>query len=154
MIRISEILFPEQILVDIRAFTREEAVHVVAETLRRDERIRDWNRFLTSLNECDRSGRINLGLGITIPHSRTSSVTDMVMAFGRLTAPLSTPSGKITYILVIGIPDAMDAEYLRLVGVLLRVFRDEELRRRLDEAKNPSEVLKVFADGERILGKR
>ena len=78
----------------------------------------------------------------------------MVMAFGRLTAPLSTPSGKITYILVIGIPDAMDAEYLRLVGVLLRVFRDEELRRRLDEAKNPSEVLKVFADGERILGKR
>ena len=154
MIRIGEILFPEQILVDVRAFTREEAVQAVAETLRRDERVKDWNRFLTSLNECDRSSRINLGLGITIPHSRTSAVTDMVMAFGRLTVPLSPSTGKITYILVIGIPETMDAEYLRLVGLLLRVFRDEELRLHLDEAKNPSEVLKVFADGERILGKR
>ena len=41
MIRIGEILFPEQILVDVRAFTREEAVQAVAETLRRDERVKD-----------------------------------------------------------------------------------------------------------------
>jgi mannitol/fructose-specific phosphotransferase system IIA component (Ntr-type) len=154
MIRISEILSPEQILLDVRAFTREEAIHAVAETLRRDERVKDWNQFLTSLNECDRRSRLNLELGITIPHSRTSSVTEMVMAFGRLTTPLSTSTGQLSYILVIGIPDTMDAEYLRLVGVLLRVFREEELRRRLDEAKTSAEVLKVFADGERSLGTR
>ena len=151
MIRISEILLPEQILLDVRAFTREEAVHAVAETLRRDERVKDWNQFLTSLNECERSSRINLELGITIPHTRTSSVNDMVMAFGRLTVPLSTPTAEISYILIIGIPDTMDAEYLRLVGVLLRVFREEELRGRLDEAKSSAEVLKVFVDGERSL---
>jgi mannitol/fructose-specific phosphotransferase system IIA component (Ntr-type) len=148
MIRIKEILLAEHIVLGLDVKTREEAVHEVAKTLRGDSRIADWPLFYKTLSESDRSSQTNCELGLTIPHNRTDSVTAMAMAFGRLKAPLKTPLHEIRYVVVIGIPETMDAEYLRLVGALMRVFRDDQLRAALDSASSPQEVLKVFEEGE------
>ena len=42
----------------------------------------------------------------------------------------------------------MDAEYLRLVGTLMRVFRNEKLRQKLLYARYPADVIKIFEKGE------
>jgi fructose PTS system EIIA component len=148
MIRIKEIFLPDNIVLELDAKTREEAVHAVTKTLRGDSRIADWPLFYKTLSESDRSAQTNCELGLTIPHNRTDSVTGMVMAFGRLKAPLNTPLHEIRYVVVLGIPETMDADYLRLVGLLMRVFRDDQLRSALDSASSPREVLKVFEEGE------
>jgi mannitol/fructose-specific phosphotransferase system IIA component (Ntr-type) len=148
MIRIKEILLPEQIVLELDAKTREEAVHAVAKTLRGDSRIADWPLFYRTLSESERNAQTNCALGLTIPHNRTETVTAMVMAFGRLKVPLKTSLHKIRYVVVLGIPETMDADYLRLVGVLMRVFRDDQLRAELDSASSPEQVLKAFDEGE------
>jgi mannitol/fructose-specific phosphotransferase system IIA component (Ntr-type) len=148
MIRISEILLPEHILLDLATPTREEAVRMVAESLRGDSRIADWPLFLKTLSESERSAQTNCTLGLTIPHNRTDAVTSMVMALGRLKTPVKAASVEIRYIVIIGIPETMDAEYLRLVGVLMRVFRDDRFRATLDSATKPQAVLKVFEEAE------
>jgi mannitol/fructose-specific phosphotransferase system IIA component (Ntr-type) len=88
MNRIREILLPNQILLNVNAETRDEATKIVAGSLKGDNRIIDWPRFEATLAECQRSGKVNIGLGLTIPHNRTNSVTSMVMAFGRLAQPI------------------------------------------------------------------
>jgi mannitol/fructose-specific phosphotransferase system IIA component (Ntr-type) len=148
MNRIREILLPEQILLDVKATTREEAVKEVTDSLQGDTRVIDWPRFIETLGECARSGKVNIGLGLTIPHNRTNAVTSMVMAFGRLAQPIRRGPGSIRFVLVIGIPETMDADYLRLVGVLMRAFRDKELRKTLEIAETPEEVLLAFEKGE------
>lgn len=148
MNRTREILLPKQILLDVKAATREEAIKAVTDSLKGDNRIIDWPRFVDTLAECQRSGKINVGLGLTIPHNRTDSVTSMVMAFGRLAQPIRRGPGTIRFVLVIGIPETMDSDYLRLVGVLMRAFRDNELRKALETAKTPEEVLSAFEKGE------
>jgi mannitol/fructose-specific phosphotransferase system IIA component (Ntr-type) len=148
MNRIREILLPRQILLDVKATTREEAVKEVTDSLQGDNRIIDWPRFIETLAECARSGKVNIGLGLTIPHNRTNTVTSMVMAFGRLAQPIRRGPGSIRFVLVIGIPETMDADYLRLVGVLMRAFRDKELLKTLESAETPEEVLLVFEKGE------
>jgi mannitol/fructose-specific phosphotransferase system IIA component (Ntr-type) len=148
MTRIREILLPKQILLDVKAATREEAIKAVTDSLKGDNRIIDWPRFVDTLAECQRSGKINVGLGLTIPHNRTDSVTSMVMAFGRLAQPIRRAPGTIRFVLVIGIPETMDSDYLRLVGVLMRAFRDNELGKALETAKTPEEVLSAFEKGE------
>jgi fructose PTS system EIIBC or EIIC component len=152
MNRIREILLPEHILLDLKATTREEAIAAVAGSLHGDPRITDWPRFLNSLNECERSGKINLELGLTLPHNRTKSVTSMVMAFGRLAEPIPFDPFGLHFILIIGIPVTMDADYLRLVGALMRVFRDPELRQRLEKGKTPRDIIDAFEQGETKLG--
>jgi len=148
MNRIREILLPKQILLNVKAATREEAITAVTDSLQGDNRIIDWPRFVETLAECARSGKINMGLGLTIPHNRTRTVTSMVMAFGRLAQPIQRGPASIRFVLVIGIPETMDGDYLRLVGVLMRAFRDDELRQALETAKTPDEVLSAFERGE------
>ena len=77
MIRIREILLPKQILLSVKATTREEAITMVSDSLKGDNRIIDWPGFTHCLRECERSGKVNIGLGLTIPHGRTDSVTSM-----------------------------------------------------------------------------
>lgn len=148
MNRLREILLPKQILLDVKATTREEAIKAVTDSLRGDTRIIDWAGLVESLAECERSGKVNMGLGLTIPHGRTDSVTSMVMAFGRLAQAIRRGPASIRFVLVIGIPETMDADYLRLVGVLMRAFRDDQMRKTLETAKTPEEVLSAFEKGE------
>jgi len=148
MNRIREILLPKQILLNVKATTREEAIAQVSDSLKGDNRVIDWPGFTQCLGECERSGKVNTGLGLTIPHGRTDSVTSMVMAFGRLAQPIRRGPASIRYVLVIGIPETMDADYLRLVGVLMRAFRDDQLRKGLETAKTPEDVLAAFEKGE------
>jgi PTS system fructose-specific IIA component len=148
MNRIRETLLPKQILLDVKATTREEAIKEVTDSLQGDNRIIDWPGFVETLAECARSQKVNIGLGLTIPHNRTDTVTSMVMAFGRLAQPIRRGQASIRFVLVIGIPETMDADYLRLVGVLMRAFREKELRKTLETAETPEEILSAFEKGE------
>ena len=148
MIKLRGTLLPDHILLDLDSGTREEAIHRVSETLRSDPRVVDWPLFFRTLKERDANAKINLQYGLTVPHARTSAVTGMVMAFGRLKEPVLEPNGTIRFVTVFGIPEKMDAEYLRIVGTLMRVFRSEKLRKRLCQAEEPGQIVDIFEKGE------
>jgi len=148
MIRLRGTLLTDQILLDLDSQSREEAIRRVAETLKSDPRVADWQQFFRILKERDARTKINLQYGVTVPHARTSAVTAMVMAFGRLREPVVESDGTIQFVILFGIPETMDADYLRLVGTLMRVFRSEKLRQRLCEAAKPSEIIDIFGKGE------
>lgn len=148
MIRIRGTLLPENILLNLNVQSRADAVQKVAETLRDDFRISNWEEFMGALRAREAVGKVNLELGLTLPHVRTSAVTKMLMAFGRTTGPVQDSNVPIQFVILIGVPGAMDSEYLRLVGTLMRVFRDDKLRRDLLHAEDPEEIIRVFERGE------
>ena len=148
MIRIRGTLLQEHILLGLTAASREESVQKVCESLRSDTRISDWKDFLRALAKCEAAGKVNLHYGLTLPHVRTSAVTKMLMAFGRLRDPLPEKDGPLQFVMLVGIPRAMDAEYLRLVGTLMRVFRNEKLRHKLLYAPHPADIIHIFEKGE------
>ncbi len=148
MIRIRGTLLPEHILLDIDGTSREEAIRQLVESLRSDTRIADRQNFLRALHKREAAGKVNLPGGLTVPHVRTAAVTKMVMAFGRLAQPLQGKDDSLVFIVLVGIPLAMDAEYLRLVGTLMRVFRNEKLRHKLLHVTDPSDIIRIFEKGE------
>jgi mannitol/fructose-specific phosphotransferase system IIA component (Ntr-type) len=148
MIRVRGTLLPENILLDLTARSREETIRQLSESLRSDTRITDWKEFLRILTDRETAGKVNLQFGLTLPHVRSSVVTKMLMAFGRLTEPLPAKDGPLQFAILVGIPRAMDAEYLRLIGTLMRVFRNEKLRQKLLIAQKPSEIIQIFEKGE------
>ncbi|HYY29244.1 MAG TPA: PTS sugar transporter subunit IIA [Chthoniobacterales bacterium] len=148
MIRIRGTLLPENVLLDIDAKSVDEAVKQVTESLRRDNRISNWAEFIRNLRSREATGKTYLGFGITLPHIRTSSVNNMVMAVGRTAQPLYDGEVPIRFVVLVGIPRTMDSDYLRLLGNLMRVFRDEQLRDKLLDAQDPAEVIRIFERGE------
>jgi len=148
MIRIRGTLLPENILLNLGVQSRADAVQKVAETLRADFRISNWQEFIGTLRAREAAGKVNLEFGLTLPHVRTSAVTKMLMAFGRTTEQVQEDNVPIQFVILVGVPRAMDSEYLRLVGTLMRVFRDDKLRGDLLHAENPEEIIRVFELGE------
>ncbi len=147
MIRIRSTLLSENVLLDFEVQSRAEAIQQVTETLRADYRISNWQEFLRTLRAREAVGKVNLEFGLTLPHIRTSAVTKMLMAFGRTKEPVLDDNVPIQFVIIVGIPRAMDSEYLRLVGMLMRVFRDERLRRGLLHVQDAEDVLKIFEKG-------
>jgi len=144
MIRIRETLLPDHILLRLIAHSRDEAVQQLVESLRSDTRATDWQEFSQALRRRDAAGKIKLEYGLAIPHVRTAAVTKMVMAFGRLQEPIQETDGPIRFLVLVGIPETMDSDYLRLVGTLMRVFRNDKLRDKLRYAEKPAEVIDIF----------
>ena len=144
MIRIRETLLPDHILLSLMAHSRDETVQQLVESLRSDTRVTDCQEFSQALRKRDAAGKIKLEYGLAIPHVRTAAVTKMVMAFERLQEPVQEMDGPIQFVVLVGIPETMDSDYLRLVGTLMRVFRNDKLRDKLRYAENPAEVIDIF----------
>jgi len=144
MIRIRETLLPDHILLRLTAHSRDEAVQQLVESLRSDMRLTDWQEFFQALRRRDAAGKVTLEYGLALPHVRTAAVTKMVMAFGRLKEPVQETDGPIRFVVLVGIPETMDSEYLRLVGTLMRVFRSEILRDKLRHAEKSEQIIDIF----------
>jgi fructose PTS system EIIBC or EIIC component len=148
MIRIRETLLPEHILLGMTTRSREETIRELSVSLRSDTRISDWQEFLRVLARQEAACKANLQYGLTLPHVRSSAITRMFMAFGRLIEPLPEKEGSLRFAVLVGIPRAMDAEYLRLLGTLMRVFRNDKLRQKLLIAPKPSDIIQIVENGE------
>jgi mannitol/fructose-specific phosphotransferase system IIA component (Ntr-type) len=147
MIRLRAALRPEHIVLDLNAATLADAIPRLAEPLRGDPRVAAWLELVEAWDARARTPGVHLKYGVVLVHARTKAVVDFVMAFGRLQTPVVEHGEPIRFILLIGIPTAMDAEYARLVGVLMRVLRDERLCGGFLEAKRPEEVLAILERG-------
>jgi mannitol/fructose-specific phosphotransferase system IIA component (Ntr-type) len=148
MIRIRETLLPDHVILGLTARSRDEGIRQLAESLRSDSRVVNWKEFLRALTGNGAGAKVNLQCGVAMPHVRTAAVTKMVMAFGRLKEVVQETDRPIQFLVLVGIPVAMDSEYLRLVGTLMRVFRSDKLRSKLRYANKPAEIIEIFEKGE------
>jgi mannitol/fructose-specific phosphotransferase system IIA component (Ntr-type) len=150
MITIPDILSARQVALEITATTQESAIHEVAQRLRGDERVRDWNAFVNALRTGSSCIANERGDGICIPHARTNHVSSMVMAAGRVSRGIwfEEPGTLVHYIFVIGVPTALASDYLRIVGALARTFRSLKSEAALRHAKAAQEFIDVLSASE------
>jgi mannitol/fructose-specific phosphotransferase system IIA component (Ntr-type) len=150
MITIADILHPENIDLDLKMTNQEEAINRVATLLREDERVTDWGVFYDGLASKQPCVAAVGGTDLCIPHTRTNSVTGMVMSAGRSSHGIMVNEAAVPvhFIFVIGVPLALAADYLRIIGALARIFKNPGMKQRLREAKDPEEFVQVLASAE------
>ena len=150
MITIADILLPEDIDLDLRMTNQEEAINHVASLLKEDDRVTDWSAFYRGLATKQPCLAAAGGSEICIPHIRTEAVTGMVMAVGRSAAGIEVPGaeGPVHFIFVIGVPLALAADYLRIIGALTRIFRDPRIKEQLRNTAGSEAFLQLLATAE------
>jgi len=151
MIEIEDIISPDHVRLALKSSTRSEAIQEVLQLLKNDPRIRDWDAFQESVLSKDPPAIGHGTLGICIAHTRTNAVGKIVAAVGRSTAGVSFPDLKqpVKLVFVIGIPAAMDSEYLRLVGAIARTCQDGPMLSRMLSVGKPKDFIEVLAKGEK-----
>ncbi|MGB8168962.1 MAG: PTS sugar transporter subunit IIA [Chthoniobacteraceae bacterium] len=147
MITIADILKPEHVTLEVRARTAEAAIGEAAAPLRLDERVLDWDALLAGFFKVAPCLPVSPAFAICIPHTRTDQVTSLVMSVGRSSEGIIFPASAVPvrYLFCIGVQLALAADYLRIVGLLARIVKDQASEERLRTAASGSEFVQALS---------
>ena len=141
MISLENALTIRNIALDVDAADISLVVEKAVGLLKNDVQMLDWNAFSEAVIEREKKSGTSVGGGLMLPHGRGDFVKELVMSFVRLRTPLALEDGDVKYVIAVAVPSSMAADYLRLVGALARVFRDEKSQAQLESFVTARELL-------------
>ena len=136
----ASLLGPSHVRLDVEAVSREEAVAAAVDLLRDDVRVTSWDELRASIGPKQVVDLEGCG-GVILAHGRSSTVKAMALSAVRW----RSPSGS-RVVFVFAIPSAMSEEYLRKVGALARLCREEGKLPQLLSAATPAQFATVVED--------
>lgn len=147
---LSTSLLSKDIHLQLRATDHRDALEELLSGLRSDSRVRDWEKLRASLLTNSENETFKECPGtLFLHHGRTESASTLVLAAGRSTAGFSPASEetKTHLIFLAAIPEAMNNEYLRILGAISRVCREEETLQLLLNAEKSEAFLAALEKG-------
>ena len=147
---LSNSLLSKDVRLQLKASDHHDALEEILSPLRSDARVRDWEALRLallahSLNETFRE----VPGAMFLHHCRTESVSDLVLAAGRSTPGILMPGReeRVHLIFVAAIPEALNNEYLRILGAISRVCSAPETMQNLLDFENTEEFLTFLERG-------
>jgi PTS system fructose-specific IIC component len=149
--KISEILSEKVIATGLEATDKYEAIDKMIELACASGNMINIDNVKQCVLDREKLVSTGVGKGFAIPHGKTDDIKDIVAAFAVLKNPIEFDSidlEPVKYIfLVIGKESLLNA-HIKLLSRISRIMNKEEFRERLDEAKNPEEIMEMFRQEE------
>jgi mannitol/fructose-specific phosphotransferase system IIA component (Ntr-type) len=144
MITIEDTLATDRIALGLAAADHHEAIGLVADLLQNVSEVLHWPVLFEGMRKSWPCLAGEDGdFAICLPHARTDAVSSMVMSIGRFDRGVPFPdcAQPVRYLFCIGVPKAMANDYLRIVGLLVRILRDKAAEADLRTAETPGKFL-------------
>lgn len=144
-----DFLQEENIVVDLRAATKEEAIARLADVLIATNHLKeDRGKFLETVLEREREESTCLGKGLMVPHGRIEGDGSLVGAMGisRDGLPFPTPDGQPVHcVVLLATPRSQQERHLLVLAELARrIGADRALRDQLYDAKSPAHAYEIL----------
>jgi PTS system nitrogen regulatory IIA component len=147
MISIADTLDLDRIRLKLTSTNRAEAIRETADLLRTASEVLDWEALCEGLiRSAPCLAEHGRDFSICLPHVRTDAVHTMVMSVGRAVPGIVVPDlpEPARYIFCIGVPKALDSDYLRIVGLLTRILKAPVAEAELRTAATAEDFLDVL----------
>jgi PTS system nitrogen regulatory IIA component len=151
MITIGDLLLHDHVSLDVHAANAKDAIDEVAALVKTHPSVLDWETLLEGVHASapclpEPGG----GFALCIPHTRGECVNAMVMSVGRSAKGIAWPNVEfpVRYVFCIAVPRAYAADYLRIVGLLARVFKDRHTEGELRAAQTSAEFVELLSKRE------
>jgi mannitol/fructose-specific phosphotransferase system IIA component (Ntr-type) len=146
--KLSEILSPKRIDLDLKSKTREEVLLELVNLLRLSPPARA--NLLNTLHAREELGSTAVGKGIAIPHCRSLVVGSLLVAVGRSEQgiPYRSPDRKRAHLffLIVAPPVGDPGEYLIALGSIAQVAPKLTRDKRLKKLKTPRELIDLVEE--------
>ncbi len=149
--RPTDYLDSQAILLDLPASDKGRAFSLIADRLAESRLITDRGRFLDDVLNREQQGGTAVGRGLAIPHARTRALERIVMAMARLrpAVDFGAEDGEpVRLVFLLGAPEDKAGEYLKVLGKLSRLLKENGLRKELLKAATPEAVLELLEAAE------
>ena len=151
--RLLDFLHEENIIVDLEAATKEEAIEQLVDMLVRSNHLDDErDALLASVLEREAQVSTCFGEGLAVPHGELAHGDEMVGAMGisRVGLPFDTPDGlPVHCVVVLATPAGERDRHLQVLAALARAIGvDPNVRRQLFKARTAAHAYDVLHGAE------
>jgi mannitol/fructose-specific phosphotransferase system IIA component (Ntr-type) len=144
-ISIDDITSANLVALDMKAGDQWAAIDALADLLDADGRLTDRDSYVQAVYAREKdTGGTAMGMGIAIPHAKSSGVGTAGVAFGRPTAPLAYGEEEADLIFMIAAPEGEHNLHVKVLQQLARRLMHESFREGLREASSPEEVVDLM----------
>lgn len=145
--RLSELVAPEAVVLDLARGTKEEIVKALAAGIARARKDVDAGKAAAAAMKREALSSTGLGMGVAIPHGRVEGLARPAAALGRSKEglPFDAIDGKpVHLVFLILSPPHDEGAHLHILEKISSLLLSDYLRERLMEAGTAEEVLDVF----------
>ena len=148
---IAQLLTPQTVRVRMEGAEKAEVLGAVIDLLEGAADVVDLDQVRRDVLSRERQMSTGVGMGLALPHARSSAVTDTVAAFATTASgvPFAAHDGQpVSMIFLLVGPEAERGRHIRLLGRISRLMNRDDFRRQLSEATTSDEALTLFRDAE------
>ena len=150
--QLTEILSARHVRIPLAAATRDEAIRELLDLLVATGDVDDAGPAMTALLDRERTRTTGIGGGLALPHAKTPAARKLVMALGRSAGGIDFGSidGKpVTLVALLLGPMDATGPHIQALARISRLLSIEPLRRRIEAAATPEQLLKIIAEHEK-----
>ncbi|MGD0540365.1 MAG: PTS sugar transporter subunit IIA [Tepidisphaeraceae bacterium] len=152
--RLTEILKPQNILVPMQAKTKNEAIGELVALLAKNGEIQDAKAVLDAVLERETTRTTGIGNGLAIPHGKCGGTNQLVMAIGKLNAPIdfqSIDGRPVSLIWLLTSPPDKTGPHIHALARISRLMTIDKFRLALGQSKTAQEIYDVIVQQENAL---
>jgi len=146
----SDYLKPSQIILDLEAKDKKEALEELLELLKREKLIKNKKPILTRIIDRERLESTGIGHQVALPHARfNTGGKDIAVVVGRLKKGIefdAIDKKKVRFIILIVWNPAIPGLFNHLFAGLAKFLSNDKFRKRLFNAESSDEVYKILSE--------
>jgi fructose-specific phosphotransferase system IIA component len=153
MMRLSEILKPQNIKIGIESTTKIDAITELVRLLESTGEITDAKKVLEAVLDREATRTTGIGNGLAIPHGKSPGTPRLAMAIGKPVQPIdfqSIDGRPVTIIWLLTSPPDQAGVHIKALAAISKLMTDDKLRFALNNAKTPQEMYDIVLKHETV----
>ncbi|HYE32677.1 MAG TPA: PTS sugar transporter subunit IIA [Methylomirabilota bacterium] len=146
---LGDILQKEQIVEDLRANNRWEAIEELIGVLIESGKIKPEHReaITAVVKKRETSMSTGIGFGIGIPHASTELIGEVTGAFGRSKKGVNfdaLDNQPVTLVMLFLVPQGQFQKHLHTLANIAKLLHNKDFRRALEDAPDAAAMLRII----------
>lgn len=147
---VSEVLDRNKVALELVAKDKDEVIAKMTDLLCKSGALTDKQAFMSDVLERERVCSTGIGGGIAIPHGKSANVTQTAAAVAKLAVPVrweNTEDGNVNFVVLLAVNENDKGNtHVKLLSQIARKLASEETAKRLAEAADADEIIKIFSE--------
>jgi fructose-specific phosphotransferase system IIA component len=148
---LGDILGPQNILPDLQATDRWQAIDELINNLVSTGKIKPENRdsIASVVKKRETSMSTGIGFGIGIPHASTDLINEVVGAFGRSKKGVdfeALDNQPVNLVMLFLVPQGQFQKHLHTLANIAKLLHKKEFRQALEEAPDAGAMFKIIQE--------
>lgn len=146
-----DLLSRRTVRVGLAGGSRDEVIREMVHLLDGLPEVRDLGEVEQAVRRREEVMSTGVGKSLALPHAKTSAVTDTVAAFAVTEAPveweaIDNEAVRLVFLLVGN--ESAKSQHIKILSRISRLMNRDEFRSRLIEARDESEIIAAFEEGD------